>query len=130
MRLQRHLAMNPKNLFIIDGIGALVSAFLLGFVLLRFSDSIGLNENTLLLLASFPCIFALYDLLCFFFLNKSYSRFIIIIAVANFLYCFLSIGVALYHSSTITLLGWTYILLEILIILVLSIIEYKVARII
>jgi hypothetical protein len=128
MSLQSQLAMNPKHLFLMDGIGALVSVFLLGVVLVRFSELVGLDEGTLLLLASFPCIFAGYDFLCFFFVSESYSRFIIIIVVANSLYCLLSIGLAFYHSSTLTLIGWSYILVEVLVILTLSFVEYKVAR--
>ena len=125
--MQSKLAMNPKHLFLIDGIGALVSAFLLGVVLVRYSDVIGLEDKTLLLVASFPCIFALYDFLCLFFVNKSYSSYIMIIAGSNLLYCFLSIGIAFYHVDTLTILGWTYIIIEVVIVMILSLIEYKVA---
>jgi hypothetical protein len=120
--------MNPRRVFLFDGIGAFISALMLGVVLVRFSEIIGLDVSTLILLASFPCIFALYDFLCYFFVNKSYSRFIIIIAISNLLYCVLSIGLAFYHVETITLIGWTYIIIEVIIVLVISIMEYQISK--
>ncbi|MEM6633615.1 MAG: hypothetical protein AAF694_28335 [Bacteroidota bacterium] len=57
---------SPKKLLIIDGLGALLSAFLLGVVLVRFESQVGMPRNSLYVLAAFPCIFAIYDLISYF----------------------------------------------------------------
>ena len=54
----------PKVLFLVDGLGALLSAFLLGFVLVRLERVFGIPPDALYLLATVPCLFALYDFYC------------------------------------------------------------------
>lgn len=119
---------NPKKLFIIDGLGALLSAFLLGFVLVIFKDDVGIPLGTLYLLASFPIAFAIFDFYCYLKGNKTTGTFLKIIALLNVQYCIVSFGFALYHSETLTSLGWIYISIEILIILLLSAIEFTVGK--
>ena len=50
------------------------------------------------------------------------------IAIINLTYCCISILFAFYHLGTITIFGWSYLTIEILIIIILTIIEYKVAK--
>ena len=56
----------PKQLFILDGLGALLSAFLLGVVLVKLESVFGIPKNTLYFLAFLPCLFAIYDFYCYF----------------------------------------------------------------
>lgn len=51
-----------------------------------------------------------------------------VIAVLNFLYCCISLALVLYHYHTLTKLGWIYILIEIIIVLLLAIIEFIIGR--
>jgi len=46
----------------------------------------------------------------------------------NLSYCFLSVGLALYHYASLTYWGWTYILLEVVIVSALASLEYRVAQ--
>ncbi|MDY8135658.1 hypothetical protein [Aquimarina sp. 2201CG5-10] len=117
----------PKKLFLVDGAGALLSAFLLGIVLVQYEDVFGIPIKILHFLALLPCFFLVYDLLCYFFVNKNLDYFLKIIAVLNFLYCLISIGLISYHYQQITDLGWAYIFCEIIIILILVIAELKAA---
>lgn len=117
-----------KKLFLIDGIGALVSAFLLGVVLVQFEAYFGIPTSTLYILAALPCVFAIYDFYCFFALKENLANHLKRIAVVNILYCFLSIGFAIYHSSEIKNLGWAYIILEVIIVLALAMFELKTAN--
>lgn len=117
---------NPKRLFLIDGFGALLSAFLLGVLLVRYESVFGIPQSTLYVLAIIPCFFALYDLLVYF-LAKQVGTFLKIIAVANIFYCTISIGTAIYHSRVITLYGWIYLILEVLVVFALANIEWKVS---
>ncbi|PHN05401.1 hypothetical protein CRP01_17795 [Flavilitoribacter nigricans DSM 23189 = NBRC 102662] len=119
---------HPKKIFQIDGFGAILSALLLGVVLVRLERFFGIPVSTLYLLAALPCLFALYDFYCYFRVNEKIGRFLTGIAIANLAYCALSIGLAIYHRSVITYLGWIYILGEIGIVSILAILELKVAK--
>ena len=119
---------DPKRIFLIDGIGAICSAFFLGVVLVRLENLFGIPQHTLYLLASLPCLFTLYDLICFFRVKIKYALFIKGIALANILYCLLSVGFAIYHREVITQYGWIYISIEILLICVLVYFELLVVK--
>lgn len=118
---------DSKNLFLLDGFGALLSAFLLGIVLVRLEKYFGIPPSALYLLASFPVLFALYDFYVYRRVMLKQGQSLKLIAVANILYCCLSLGVLFYHYETITFLGWTYIFVEIIIVIILSYVELKVA---
>ncbi|MCB0667167.1 MAG: hypothetical protein KDC80_15170 [Saprospiraceae bacterium] len=118
---------NPKRLFQIDGFGAILSAILLGVVLVRLEGVFGIPKTTLYFLASLPCLFAIYDFFCYFKLAGNWGIFLKGIAISNLTYCFLSMGMAFYHRAEITNLGWTYILIEISIVGMLAYIEWSVA---
>ncbi len=119
---------NPKKLFQIDGFGAILSSILLGVVLVKLKYVFGIPKSTLYFLALLPCLFALYDLYCYFKIHNNVALFLKIIGIANLIYCCLSIGLAIYHSKNITIWGWTYILIEITIVSGLSLFELKVAK--
>lgn len=118
----------PKQLFLIDAVGALLSAFLLGIVLVKLESFFGIPRSALYLLAAIPCFFALYDLLCYILARQKTAGLLRGIAYANILYCCLSIGLAFYHVASITIFGWLYILGEILIVVFLARLELKTAN--
>ncbi|REH43934.1 hypothetical protein C7448_11241 [Tenacibaculum gallaicum] len=127
-QLLKSLTLTPKKLFLIDGLGAVISTFLLGVVLVNFESIIGIPPSTLYLLAVLPIFFTIYD---FYSYQKTYNElkpFLKGIAILNLLYCCLSIGVAFYHFKTITSIGWGYILVEVSIIIILSIVELTIAK--
>ena len=119
--------MNPKKLFLIDGSGALLSAFLLGVVLVRFEPVFGMPRETLYFLAFLPCIFAVYDVYCYLRITKNQGLFLKIIAVANLVYCVVSTGLVLQHYQRLTNLGLAYFVLEIIVVIVLAMVELKTA---
>ncbi len=119
---------NPKKLFLIDGVGAILSAVLLGIVLVALERVFGIPKSTLYFLAFLPCLFAVYDFYCYFKIDNNLASFIKLSAITNLIYCCLSIGLAIYHAEKITILGWTYILIEISIVGALSLFELKVAK--
>ncbi|NLR93794.1 MULTISPECIES: hypothetical protein [Flammeovirga] len=117
---------NPRKIFIIDGIGACISSVMLGVILVHFEQLFGIPISTLYVLAIFPCLFAVYDLVCYFVNIKSISIYIKGIAVFNLLYCFLSLSFGIYHKEQITLLGWSYLIAEAIIILLLASVELSI----
>ncbi len=116
-----------KKLFLIDAFGAILSAFLLGIVLVRFESLFGIPKNVLYFLAILPCFFAAYDILCYLKVDKSVGLFLKIIEYTNIIYCIISIGLTFYHFEHLTNLGWFYVLIEIIIVMTLAIIEIKAA---
>lgn len=126
-RLAVNFSEDPKKLFLIDGIGAILSAFLLGIVLVELNSVFGIPSSTLYLLASLPIFFALYDFYSYRKEDNKTSIRLKGIAITNWLYCFLSLGLAFFHRQTITIWGWTYIISEIVIVIALSYLELKVA---
>ncbi|MEO9802685.1 MAG: hypothetical protein ABJF04_05520 [Reichenbachiella sp.] len=121
------ISSNPRNLLLIDGIGALLSAFLLGVILTRFESTFGMPKKTLYILAFLPCIIVLYDLSCYFGLSKNWIPYLKTIAIANLIYACISLGMVLHHYQQLTALGLTYFLLELVIVVALASIELKVA---
>lgn len=118
----------PRNLFLIDGIGALVSAILLGVVLVRFQPLVGIPVSTLYFLAALPCGFVLFDLFCYFSTYISVSRGLRTIGLINKGYCILSIVLALFHFEVVTALGWVYIIGEVVVVMVLARYELRVGQ--
>lgn len=117
-----------KKLFLLDGFGALLSAFLLGVILVKLETYFGIPKQTLYFLAALPCLFAVYDFYCYFRIEENLGKFLKGIAIINLLYCCLSIGFAFHHFEEITYLGWAYIIGEIIIVVAIAVVELRAAR--
>lgn len=116
---------NPRQLFLIDGIGALVSAVSLGVILPMFQSHIGVPLQSLYFLALWPVLFAVYDLYCYF-SKSSYWKFgLRAVALLNISYTILSVYLLIQHQEQVKVLGWLYFIGEILILIVLSRIEWR-----
>ncbi|RFC53362.1 hypothetical protein [Brumimicrobium aurantiacum] len=120
--------LNPKILFLIDGLGAALSVLLLGFVLVRYESIFGIPTSALYFLATLPFVFMFYDLFSFFNANDKAGFHLKTIAFLNLMYCIVSLITAYYHSDSITYFGWFYIIFEIVILLFLSSVECKVGK--
>ena len=119
---------SPKKIFLIDGLGAILSSFLLGVVLVKLENVFGIPSSTLYFLATLPIFFAIFDFYCYLIDDNKLGHYLNVIATVNLLYCCLSIRFAFNHFGTITNFGWAYILIEVLIIIFLAILELKAAK--
>jgi hypothetical protein len=117
-----------RKLFLIDSLGALLTAILLGFVLARFEPVFGMPKKVLYILSFIACIFFIYSFLCFLGKVENWRRYLKIIAVANLLYCCLTIVLAIYFFQKLTIPGLIYFALEIVVVTVLAIIELRSCR--
>jgi len=117
-----------RELFLVDGIGAIVSAISLGIILVEYEYIFGIPIPSLYLLAAIPCVFIVYDALCYFTLKSDYGIFLKIIAALNIAYCLFSAGIAIYHRYQLFSLGWLYISVEIAIIYKLARIQWQVGK--
>lgn len=119
------LISNPKRVFLLDGMGAVLTCVLLSFVLSPFNHFIGLPNQIFLLLSLIALIFAGYSLTCFAFFRNRTSKLLLPIIVANSLYCVLTFALLLYYHETITFLGISYFIGEIIILGLLICLEFK-----
>lgn len=121
------MALKPRKLFLIDGFGALLSAFLLGVILVRFEGFFGMPANVLYVLSLMACVFAVYDFICYLRITKNWRPFLKAIAIANLIYCLISIGLIFHHFQKLTAYGILYFLFELAILFILIYIELKTA---
>ncbi len=118
---------SPRKLLLVDSIGALVSAFFLGIVLVKWQTFIGMPTTILYGLALIACIFAVYSFVSYKYLAGDSKPYLKIIAIANLLYGCLTMGLVIYFYPQLSKLGILYFVGELLIIISLVIVELKTA---
>lgn len=119
--------LNPRKLFLIDSLGALLSAFSLGVILVAFESTFGIPRMVLYYLAFFAGIFSLYSFFCYTLFPKNWKPFLGAIAIANLIYCSITLGLMIYLYQKLTILGIVYFMLELIIVVTLATIELKTA---
>lgn len=117
-----------KAIFLLDSLGALLTAALLFFVLRTFNNFFGLSKATLEYLSLLALIFSFYSLTCFFLVKNNWKLYLKIICTANILYCILTFGVLLSNYKSISIFGITYFLGEIVVIAGLVFLEIKTIK--
>ncbi|WP_286969933.1 hypothetical protein [Flavobacterium sp. UBA4854] len=123
-----HLAENPRKLFLIDSLGAVLTAFFLFTIMRHFNEYFGIPKTALAYLAVIAVCFCFYSSACFLFLKRRWALFISLIGFANLLYCVLAIGLLIKYCHLLTIIGTAYFLIEIVIICGLSYIELNAAK--
>ena len=119
---------DPHFIFLIDGIGAGITALSLLLVLPNLPEVFTMPANILNYLGTIALVFATYSL-CNFFLKLSKVKLLIrIIASANLVYCLFSGLIVARLLSQLSMLDVVYFLGEILIVCVLAIIEFRVSK--
>ena len=118
----------PKNIFLLDGFGALVTAALLFLVLRTFNHYFGLSKTIFEYLSLLALLFSIYSIACFFLIINIWKPYLKIICVANIVYCILTFGMMLYYYKSISVLCVVYFLGEIIIITGIIVLEIKTIR--
>jgi hypothetical protein len=121
---------NPKTIFLIDALGACLTAFLLAVVLARFETHFGMPRKVLYSLSLMACLLAIYSFICYFFSGKNLKIYLKIIALTNLVYCCITIGLVLFFWQQMTILGWGYFGGEVLVIGGLVWVEWGIDKII
>lgn len=119
---------NPKSIFLLDGLGALVSAIMLGLVLPMLQHLIGMPTNILYYLAMAAVAFAIYSFSCSIIVPKKWRTFLKIIAYVNLTYCIVSILLVFNFYSQLTKLGIAYFTIEKIIVIYIAMLELKIAK--
>lgn len=66
---------NPKRLFLADGSGAFLTAFLLGVVLTRLEVEFGMPRKVLYALSALACLYAAYSMGGYFWVGRNWRPF-------------------------------------------------------
>lgn len=122
-----NIKISPKKLFLIDGLGALVSALLIGVVLTKIHEHIGLPLPVLQFLAIPPVAFAVYSFNYFLNVPSNWQLYLKIIATVNIAYCLLTSLVMFHYKESLTTLGLGYFVTEIMVVLILVAVEIQKA---
>jgi len=121
------VGLNKKNIFLLDGVGAAVSAFSTGLVLPLFSEELGLPPQVLYVLALFPLAYGIYSLSCYRFVKETKPWMLLGIALANIGYCLIA-GALIFSYEGLTGWGQTVLAAEIAVILGVVAIELNLYR--
>lgn len=123
-----YFSINPRTLFLFDGLGAALTTFSLFFVLRHYYDSFGMPADVLIHLSVIGLVYCAYSMSCYFLLKDNWAPYLRIIATSNFLYCVLTITLLHFYHDELTGIGFAYFGAEILIIGLLVYIELRVAN--
>ncbi|MFD2564992.1 hypothetical protein [Aquimarina rubra] len=122
------LQKNPKQLFLIDGLGALLTIFFLAVVLTTFQEYIGMPKTALCFLSMIAMIYAIYSFSCYLLNPAKWQILLKIIAFANLTYCLITIAYMYHFYNSLTVIGLLYFIIEIFIIVALVSIEFVIVR--
>lgn len=84
-------------------------------------------REALYVLASLPCLFVIYDVICYLRIQTNLAFYLRIIGLANLGYCLVSMAFVLLHYQKLTNLGLIYFVLELAIVIFLAGIELNTA---
>ena len=111
------ISRTPRKVFLLDGVGALLSALLLVLLIVPLENIFGLSPITARTLAIPAFCFMVYSLGCYLLDLKHWKPYLQLIAIANFVYCCVIFGIVVQHYRSLTVLGILYFLGEVIIIL-------------
>jgi len=120
------MPIHEKNIFLIDGVGALTTALLLSLVLLPFESFFGMPSHFVQALALAAWGMAAYSLYCHFAIRKFSPVLLRIIMIANLVYCIVTAGLTVLNFKLLSAAGIAYFVGEIIVVLWLVKQEYHV----
>jgi hypothetical protein len=124
------MIIEPKQLFLLDGFGAILTSVIHGVVLTAFSESFGIPKSVFLALALLVSLYAVYSFTCHSRFEKLAHRWkfwLRGIAIANLFFCVITLGLIIYFYETLTTVGLLYFIGEIVVIIGIAVFELKTA---
>ena len=118
----------PKQLFLLDALGAFITATFIGVVMRSHFDIFGLAAQEAFVMSFIAYSFFCFSGICYLFVRNKQYQYILIIASANLLYTLLSFFIFLNHFKDLTPFGIVYLISEIVTIMLLVTLEFSVAK--
>ena len=122
----QHPFSNPKNLLLLDGIGAAVTSLVTGLILTTLVET-GLPTQGLYALAAIAALFACFDLYAYFAAKDAWWP-LATIGVLNLIYCVIAVILCIVFASSVTMIAKVYFATEMMIVVPLALWEIAVAR--
>jgi hypothetical protein len=120
------LSTNKRLLFLLDGVGAMFSTIFLLYI--AFNEPIfGMPKTVLFKLIPVTAIFSFYSISCYYLKPPIIKPYLLLIAIANLLYCAVTFVLLIVHFNQLSVLGVAYFISEKLIVIPLAIFEIKIA---
>jgi hypothetical protein len=116
---------NPKKIFLLDALGAFLTASLLSFILAPKEDVFGMPSKTVYILSIIALCFFIYSFSCYKFIKTNWKPFLKLIIKLNSTYIIISVGLLFKHFNQLTFLGFTYFILEIIVIFIIVYLEIE-----
>lgn len=117
----------PKKLFLVDSVGALLSAVMLGLVLASFESIFGMPPKVLYILAAIAGVFFIHSMRCYLTETENWRPRMKIIGMANLAYCCLTLVLVICLFQKLTVLGLAYFVIEIILVTALAMFELSIA---
>ncbi|WP_421875961.1 hypothetical protein [Marinoscillum sp.] len=117
--------MKPKKLFLIDSAGAILSAFMLGVVLVRMEHIFGMPPEVLYTLSAVASLLFLYSFTCYWKVRENPRPFLQFIAIANFSYCIATLVLVVHFIGELSNYGIFYFAGEALVVMILTLVEFR-----
>lgn len=116
-----------RKLFLIDAIGAVTSALSL-LIPYAYEEVFGMPKSALSLFISIAIVYVIYSSVIYLTNTTNWKFYLVILGLLNISYCLFTGYHILKNMHTITLYGYLYFGVEILIVFTLSIYELKSGR--
>jgi hypothetical protein len=122
--------MDVRKLFLLDASGALISCLLIGFLQIPHVEVFGIPPSAFRILLILAIGLMLFSSLCYFFLNTAQLKsFLRKLAWMNTSYLFITLFFIIQYSHQIRMTGWIYYSLEVMVMSLLIVVEYRYSRI-
>lgn len=118
------LTANPKAMFLVDSVGACLSAILL-FAMANYYAVFGMPQIILYLLASIAFTFAIYSFCCYYFVLNRWRPYLMVITVANFSYSLLTMCLIICYYQSLTWMGIAYFVAELVALYAIILLEVR-----
>jgi hypothetical protein len=122
------MKINRDSIFLIDGIGAAISFALLWILIINFYEIFGFPIEVAKRLSLMPLIFSIYSISCYLWKPLNWQYWLRGIAIANLLYCTVSLWLLTKYFEQLTIYGILYFVIEKIIIIPLAWLELKMAK--
>lgn len=119
--------LNIRTIFLFDGLGAILSFLLTGFLLPLFSNVIGIPPKILYVLAAFPFVYGIFSFSCYGLAKERKPWMLLSIILANIFYSILSGALVLTYNG-ITVWGRGFLLIEIIVIMIVVALEWNIYK--
>ncbi|RAW00502.1 hypothetical protein [Pseudochryseolinea flava] len=124
----KRFVLTPRNIFLVDALGAFLSFSFLLVILLKFNGYIGMPNFLLTLLLIIALLLGLFSASCFLLVSRLWRSLLLTVIGLNVCYCLVTLVLVIFHLKDLKPLGVIYFFGEIIVISTLVMVEWSVWR--